>query len=115
MKNIRDQQTWMINALNFHLDAIYSHIDVSRENNDEELDEPTKRWPWGSHHTEHLAHMEAAAKKFWTLYDKSDITTAPTNDMVAEWLQTQRNVSKDKAKAIASILRADGLPTGRRS
>ncbi|WCM86681.1 hypothetical protein [Acidovorax sp. NCPPB 3576] len=73
------------------------------------------RWPWGNHHTEALGHLEAAAKRFWTdLYDPSDPSTAPTNDMVERWLITERGVSKQKAAAIASILRLDGLRTGPR-
>ena len=71
-------------------------------------------WPWGSHHTELLGHLEAAARKWWQLYDPASPDTAPTNDMVSEWLIVERSVSKDKAKAIASILRADGLRTGPR-
>jgi hypothetical protein len=71
-------------------------------------------WPWGNHHTELLGHLEAAARKWWQLYDPASPDTAPTNDMVSEWLITDRGVSKDKAKAIASILRADGLRTGPR-
>lgn len=72
------------------------------------------RWPWGSHHTEMLGHVEAAARKWWANYDPTSPDTAPTNDMVAEWLCDVQGVSKDKAKAIASILRADGLRTGPR-
>lgn len=72
------------------------------------------RWPWGAHHTELLGHLEAAARQFWVLYDPTDPSTAPTNEMVSEWLREQRGVSKDKAQAIASILRADGLKTGPR-
>jgi hypothetical protein len=71
-------------------------------------------WPWGGHHTELLGHLEAAARKWWQLYDPASPDTAPTNDMVSEWLVTERRVSKDKARAIASILRADGLRTGPR-
>ena len=70
-------------------------------------------WPWGGHHTELLGQLEAAAKQFWCLYDPSEPDTAPTNAMVAEWLY-ERGVSKEKAQAIASILRADGLRTGPR-
>jgi hypothetical protein len=114
MKTVQEQQKWTINAINFHLDAIYKKIRLERPNENLEPDESSQRWPWGSHHTENLAHLEAAANRYWKLYDEKDITTAPTNDMVAEWLHNERGVSKDKAKAIASILRADGLPTGRR-
>jgi hypothetical protein len=72
------------------------------------------RWPWGSHHTETLGHLEAAARRFWVNYDPTDTTTAPTNADVAAWLKSDRRVSKTMAEAIASILRIDGLPTGPR-
>jgi hypothetical protein len=71
-------------------------------------------WPWGAHHTEALGHLEAAANKFWRLYDPEDDSTAPTNKQVAEWLQSKRGLSQKMAEAMASILRADGLPTGPR-
>ncbi len=71
------------------------------------------RWPWGNHHTQELGHLEAAAKEFWTTYDPEKPSSAPKNVVVSNWLQA-RGVTKDKADAIASILRADGLPTGPR-
>jgi hypothetical protein len=72
------------------------------------------RWPWGSHHTQYLGYLEAAARKWWVLYDPSDPTTAPTNEMVSDWLRKEHNLSKEKARSIASMLRPDGLPTGPR-
>lgn len=72
------------------------------------------RWPWGSHHTEMLGHLEAAALRFWVNVDPSDNTTAPTNKEVSDWLEKERKVSNAGAKAIASILRQDDLPTGPR-
>jgi len=72
------------------------------------------RWPWGDHQTELLGHLEAAARRYWINYDPSDPTTAPTNKTVIEWLKKERKVSSAKAEAIASMLRADGLPTGPR-
>lgn len=72
------------------------------------------RWPWGAHHTVMLGHLEAAAVKWWRHYDPEAPDTAPTNEMVSDWLIEDRGVSKDKAKAIASILRADNLRTGPR-
>ena len=77
-------------------------------------EKPSSYWPWGNHHTETLGHLEAAARKWWYFYEPSDPTTAPTNDMVATWLQDERGISKEKARAIASMLRPDGLPTGPR-
>lgn len=71
-------------------------------------------WPWGDYHTQLLGHLEAAAQRFWVEYDPADFTTANTNATVSGWLQSERKVSKMMADAIASILRADGLPTGPR-
>lgn len=76
--------------------------------------DPSAPWPWGSHHTESLSHLEAAARRFWVLYDPLDATTAPTNAEVSQWLQQSRRVSRTKADAIASMLRPDDLPTGPR-
>jgi hypothetical protein len=75
---------------------------------------PSARWPWGNHHTEWLGHLEAAAKRWWSLYDPTDATTAPTNTNVSDWLQKERGLSQTKADAMASILRPDGLRTGPR-
>lgn len=72
------------------------------------------RWPWGNHHTELLGHLEAAATRFWVNHDPTDNTTAPTNQIVSDWLQSERKLSRMMADAIASMLRADGLPTGPR-
>lgn len=65
-------------------------------------------------HTTYLtAKLEEANKKFWTLYDPSDRSTAPTNEQIAIWLMGQ-GVSKRTAEVMASMLRADDLPVGRR-
>lgn len=72
------------------------------------------KWPWGDHHTEMLGHLDAAATRYWVNYDPADLTTASTNVAVSEWLQSERNVSRTMADSIASMLRADGLPTGPR-
>ena len=123
MRRIESVLDWHIDAVNLqikslqdgfntHTHEVFEESPVSGEKV-EGSDQPS-RWPWGSHHTQYLGHLEAAARKWWVLYDPSDATTAPTNDMVSEWLQLERNVSKEKAKAIASMLRPDGLPTGPR-
>lgn len=70
-------------------------------------------WPWGNHETELLRKLAAAAAKFWTNYDPTDNTTAPTNQAVAAWLKRQ-GVSERVAEIMAQILRPDGLPTGPR-
>jgi hypothetical protein len=71
------------------------------------------KWPWGTHETKLLRELAEAAQRFWVRYDPTDTTTAPTNEDVVAWLE-DRGVSNNLAKAIASILRADGLPTGPR-
>ena len=81
--------------------------------------EPTQassgRWPWGNHHTELLGHLEAAAREFWVNYNPDNAKgTAPKNDEVIRWLVTNHKVSDAMAKAIATMLRPDGLPTGPR-
>ena len=72
-------------------------------------------WPWGSHHTELLGHLEAAAKMFWVRYDPANPkATAPKNETVINWLKTERNVSQTVAISMATMLRPDGLKTGPR-
>ena len=71
-------------------------------------------WPWGTHHTELLGHLEAAASRFWVNYDPDEPSTMVTNETVSKWLQSERRVSKTMADAIASILRLDGLQPGPR-
>lgn len=74
------------------------------------------RWPWGSHETELLRQLEAAALRFWgETYDPDDDETAPTNEQVAEWLLPRVGNSRRIADAIATLLRKDGLRSGRRS
>lgn len=74
----------------------------------------SEHWPWGDHHTEQLGHLAAAARRFWKLYDPTDIGTAPMNRDVSKWLVTERKVSKTMADAMATMLRIDGLRTGPR-
>lgn len=93
--------------------SIYS-FDLNGANVQDSVIASGKRWPWGNHHTEALGHLDAAAKRFWVNYDPSDPTTASINADVSEWLQVERKVSKTMADSIASMLRADGLPTGPR-
>lgn len=73
-----------------------------------------KGWPWGMHETERLRHLAAAAARFWVNFDPADSTTAPTNEDVSAWLQRECGQTKRAADAMATILRADGLPTGPR-
>ena len=143
MQRIERMQDWHINAVNVHIHSLSEYMREIAEHTYVEILEPPEHggnaenvevvetplpavgnakasgkpyshWPWGNHHTATLGHLEAAARHFWTLYDPDDIGTAPTNEMVASWLQDERGISKEKARAIASMLRPDGLPTGPR-
>ena len=71
------------------------------------------RWPWGDYETDLLRKLATAADNFWKLYDSTDNTTAPTNQQVTDWLKRQ-GVADRTAEVMATILRADGLPTGPR-
>ena len=71
-------------------------------------------WPWGAHGTKLLGHLDAAARHWWVNFDPLDNTTAPTNQEVSAWLHA-RGVGKAMADKMATILRADGLPTGPRT
>lgn len=115
-REVLKTQNWLIDAVNWNIERLRAHglCRLPEPSESGEGAVPMPRWPWGTHHTEYLGHLEAAARKWWNLYDPSDPTTAPTNDMVSEWLQTERNLSREKARAIASMLRPDGLPTGPR-
>lgn len=68
---------------------------------------------FGNHETDLLRKMARATDRFWSRYDPSDISTAPTNKQVIDWL-TKEGVALRTAEVIASILRVDGLPTGPR-
>ncbi len=71
-------------------------------------------WPWGSHTTDLLESLAAAAHKFWSRYDPADPSTAPTNEQVRDWLMEHRNVGKRNAEAMATILRDPTIKTGPR-
>ena len=105
-----EQQTdWLIDATNWNVNRLKT-AQSGEADTGSSIDEngiSDSRWPWGPHHTETLGHLEAAARKWWVLYDPSDLTTAPTNEMVSDWLQTERGISKDKAR--------EGLHNPRRS
>lgn len=77
------------------------------------LQESERRWPWGNHETELLRKLALAAERFWKLYDPNDPTTAPISEQVIEWLK-QQGVADRTAEKMAQILRANGLPSGRR-
>lgn len=111
---LKDEVYWITNVLQAQYLERKRAEDATLSNEGVPQAESGKRWPWGHHHTEMLGHLEAAGKRYWMNYDPNDISTAPTNTMVADWLQSERGVSNDKAKAIASILRPEGLRTGPR-
>jgi hypothetical protein len=71
-------------------------------------------WPWGSHTTQDLEDLKAAALHFWRDYDPKQQSNAPKNDAVISWLMKERNTVEDKAKKIASILRPKDLKSGPR-
>jgi len=71
------------------------------------------KWPWGNYETSLLKHLAEAAKELWALYDPSEPSTAPTNEQV-EKLLVGRGLSSSMAAKMATILRADGLPSGPR-
>lgn len=72
------------------------------------------KWPWGEHETHLLRCLAAAAKQWWSTYDSEKPGTAPTNEAVAQWLISERRVSRRNAEVMASILRADDLKDGPR-
>lgn len=110
-KNKKNKQ--LISRLNWTIERL-AKLENTAKKTEQSLHNSESHWPWGSHHTNALSDLEAAAQRFWTLYDPNDPSTAPTNEMVATWLRDERGTSKDKATAIASILRADGLRPGPR-
>jgi hypothetical protein len=72
------------------------------------------RWPWGQHTTKNLEILAAAGIQWWSSYDPDDPATAPINDDVTDWLKSTYSLSDNLATSMATILRADGLPPGRR-
>lgn len=79
---------------------------------------PIDKWPWGSHDTV-LLRLLAEAGKFWKPvseggnYDPADSTTAPTNEQIEAWLE-ERGVSEKARQVMATMLRADDMPSGPR-
>jgi hypothetical protein len=70
-------------------------------------------WPWGTHNTKLLSKLKGAAEKFWKNYDPTDATTAPKSTDLIVFLKKE-GVSTRIAESMATILRADRLPTGPR-
>lgn len=80
---------------------------------------PVSKWPWGSHETALLTHLAKAAELWRTVdeggnYVPSDPTTAPTNEQIEHFLERRGVTSKKTREVMATILRADDLPSGPR-
>jgi len=71
------------------------------------------QWPWGTYQTKSLEVLARAVDALWKNYRPDDPTSAPTNLQVKEWL-VLNGVSGNQADTIATLIRADDLPTGRR-
>lgn len=74
----------------------------------------TREWPWGTYETDSLRNLAKAINKFWKLYDPTDPTSAPLQKNVIQWLKDQGE-SDRTAEVMATIIRADKLPHGRRN
>jgi hypothetical protein len=77
------------------------------------MDIAASGWPWGRYDTDLLRKLAGAVERFWINHDPKEPDTAPTNDEVIEWLKAQ-DVSGNIAQAMATIIRPDKLPPGRR-
>jgi hypothetical protein len=69
---------------------------------------------FGGHRTKYLVLLAAAYRRWWSRFDPSDNTTAPTNEVVSDWLKSQ-GTGKVMAEKMATILRIDELPKGPRT
>jgi hypothetical protein len=67
-------------------------------------------WPWGRYETRLLRKLASAADQFWTRYDPNFPDTSTDNKVVSAWL-VEEGVSPHIAKAMATILRDERLPT----
>lgn len=72
------------------------------------------QWPWGNHQTKELLLLALAADRFWKNFNPLDPSTAPTNNQVIDWLIQSEGATEVAAKRIATMLRPETLPTGRR-
>lgn len=69
--------------------------------------------PTVNYTTPQIELLSAAVKRFWSNHDPNEPDTWPTNEQVTDWL-IDRGVSKTKASAMASIMRSENIPSGRR-
>lgn len=116
----RNEKTWQITAQAFHAWCEAKEITYPLPQYEKTVSpsavpvQPLAgRWPWGDHSTRALELLADAAKQWWSTYDLGEPNTAPTNSEVVEYL-IAKGASTKLAESIASILRADDLPTGRR-
>ena len=71
-------------------------------------------WPWGNYETRLLRALADAVRQFWSTYDPADPSTAPKQPDVSKYIQERHKVSETMADMMATIIRADGAPQGRR-
>lgn len=120
----QNQATWQITALAFHAWCETTGLDYPLLQPNQEtkrapvtapvdIPKSLNRWPWGNHTTKALELLADAAKQWWSTYDPDDPSTAPKNNEVIAYVRAKGESTK-LADSIASILRADDLPTGRR-
>ena len=80
---------------------------------------PAPKWPWGRHETALLLQLVEAAK-CWRTPDEGgnyypDVpSSAPTNEQIEYLLERNGVTSKKTREVMATILRADNLPSGPR-
>lgn len=67
-------------------------------------------WPWGKYETKLLAILAQAIDHFWKDY-KPGISKPLKQPDIVEWLLARGVPSENIAKAMATIIRPDGLPT----
>lgn len=80
---------------------------------DDAMSPMTREWPWGTYETDSLRNLALAVNKFWKYYIPTDPTTAPLQKDVIEWLKEQGE-SDRTAEVMATIIRDDKIPHGRR-
>lgn len=77
------------------------------------------RWPWGDYETKLLSVLAEAVHQHWSVYESEKPGTAPLQAEVTEWIEQRlteigyQNPST-LAQYMATIIRADGAPVGRR-
>lgn len=72
-------------------------------------------WPWGEYENTNLRKfLVPAVAEFWEPASPKQPSGAPSNPQVAEWLQKECGATAAIAEKIASIIRADWAPGGRR-